>query len=181
MKKIFYLKRAEVSSTGSSTREIVKKILSSKFDIPAPEIITSENGKPYLANIGETPLYFSISHTDELLFIAFSDKNVGIDAEKTSRKVDYAPIVKKFSEKEREKISSALDFLCAWTAKESAVKWLGGTLGRDLRHVRLIDNQLYYKSLPLPLSVSFLTFQEHVLAVCSEEDFSNVNVEPFLE
>ena len=177
MKKIFYLKKVD----GVSTRETLKKILSSKFRFSSPEIITSENGKPYLKNNGELPLHFSVSHTDELLFVVFSDKNVGIDAEKSSRKVEYAPIIKKFPETERAQISSKADFLQNWTAKESAVKWLGGTLGRDLAHLQFVDKQIYYKSLPLPLTISFPAFQEHVVAVCSEEDFTDVQIEPFIE
>ncbi len=177
MKKIFYLKTNDCVST----RETLQKILFSKFAVANPSIVKSENGKPYLAQNEGAPLHFSVSHTDELTFFVFSDKNVGVDAETLSRKIDYAPIVKKFNERERSEITSKTEFLRHWTAKESAVKWLGGTLGKDLKELQFLENELYYKRVPLPIYVCFFEFEGHIFSICGENDFSNAQIDRFIE
>ena len=177
MKKIFYVKTNDCKST----RETLQKILFAKFAIENPMVEKSENGKPYLSQTGEPPLHFSISHTDELTFFVFSDKNVGVDAEKLTRKVEYAPIIKKFKEEERAEILSKTEFLRHWTAKESAVKWLGGRLGKDLNSLQFVKHELYYKCVPLPIYVCFFEFEEHIVAICGENDFSGAQIEQFFE
>ena len=131
----------------------------------------SEAGKPYLdRNVG---LFFSISHTKEKLFIDVSDENVGIDAEKNDRSVEYASIVKRFSAAERLEICDNATFLKHWTAKESAVKWLGGSLSHDLRKLRYEKGVLIYGEIELPANVCFFQIDGHTVCVCGEQDFSN--------
>lgn len=170
MEKIFFVE----SSPFPSSIEAVKSILSLHFGILDAEIYRSENGKPYLKS--NTPLFFSISHTKSGLFIAFSDENVGIDAEMLNREVNYKSILKKFPMEEREEITSTKDFLSHWTVKESAVKWLGGTLAHDLAKLSYIGGVLRYEQLELPLHVTTLCFREHILSVCGERDFSKAEL-----
>ncbi len=168
MEKIFY---ATPSAFSSSTSAIVH-ILKEYFGIANPTIDKTENGKPYL----KTPtkrLFFSLSHTKTHLFIAFSDENVGIDAEKTDREVAYAPLLKKFPFDERETIGSTEDFLRHWTVKEAAVKWLGGTLAHDLKKLRFLNGRLFYEQLELPVCATTLRIADCFVSVCSERDFSN--------
>ena len=175
MKKIFFLKTAD----HSTSEQALKKILSREFKLQNPSIERNENGKPYLQNGKELNLHFSVSHTNGLTFFAFSDKNIGVDAENLSRKVNYAPIAKKFPESEQMEIRSTCDFLRHWTAKESAVKWLGGSLNKDLANLQFIDGQIHYKRVPLPICVCFLEQDGYLVCVCGENDFSNVTIEPF--
>ena len=168
MEKIFFAE----SSAFPTSISAVEKILSTYFGISKAQICRTENGKPYLKNL-ENPLFFSISHTKTGIFIAFSDENVGIDAERLDRDVRYQSILHKFPFEEREEITSCEDFLRHWTVKESAVKWLGGTLAHDLKKLSYINGILRYEQLELPIRVTTLLLQGHILSVCGEKDFSN--------
>lgn len=169
MEKIFY---ADKSSFASSIAT-VKEILSEFFGIENAEIARTENGKPFLVG-SSVRLFFSVSHTDFAWFFAFSDKEVGIDAEPLDRKIDFAPIAGKFPTEEREHILSTQDFLRYWVLKESAVKWLGGTLARDLKKLRFSDGRMLYNDETLPVCPTIKTVADHLVAVCGERDFSDV-------
>ncbi len=167
MEKIFYAER----SAYPTSEHAVKQVLDEYFALPNATIIRNENGKPYLEN-GKS-LFFSVTHTEDMLYIAFSDENVGVDAENLSRMVHFLPIVKKFSLEEREEIRSETDFFYHWTAKESAVKWLGGSIAHDLFKLRFLQGKLYYGEIELPAKLVFLQRDGVLLAVCGERDFSN--------
>ena len=167
MEKIFYTTQREYPSS----EDAVKRILSTVFGVDNARIARMETGKPYLVDI---PLFFSVSHTDGKTFIAFSDANVGIDAERKNRETDFIKILKRFPESERAEIHSHEDFIRHWLVKESAVKWLGGTLASNLRDLRYKCDNLFYKDIPLPVQLCFVEVDHFLLAVCSERDFSNV-------
>lgn len=171
MEKIFYTKR----SAFASSEEAVKKILQDHFGYSAPKILRTENGKSYLAQ-PITPLFFSVSHTQDALFIAFCDENVGLDVEQTKRSVNYLPIIQKFPDNERQTIATTQDFLRHFTAKESAIKWLGGKLSSDFSALSFIGGKLFYKDLPLPVCVTLREYNGFFLTVCSEKDFSNAEI-----
>lgn len=169
MEKIFYVKRSDYPSSESA----VKKILVDYFGVNAPVILRTENGKPYLQG---GKLYFSVAHTGNDLFIAVCDEDVGIDVENLEKSVDYPPIIKRFSVVERNEITDKQAFLRNFTAKESAVKWFGGTLARDFRKLAYIDGKIYYGEMQLPAVTAFIPFRSFILAVTSMQDFSGVEV-----
>ena len=166
MEKIFCMKRAHYKNSD----EALKRILSDFFAIKNAQILRTENGKPYLA---DSSLFFSVSHTHDMLFIAFSSANVGLDAENLSRNVDFAPIVKKFTETEQKSIRSKKDFLKNFTAKESAVKFLGGKLACDFKKLEFLQGKIFYQNSTIPAFVQFLETNGYLLTVVSEKDFSN--------
>lgn len=170
MEKIFY---ADKRKFGSSTAA-VQKILSDFYQMEDVKIVKNENGKPYLDN-PPFPLFFSVAHTDDALFIALSRDNVGLDVERIDRKVNYHAIVSKFEKAEQTEILSREDFLLHWTAKESAIKWLGGTLAHDLKAISFINGNLSYKSLQLPVQACFIRLEKYLLSICSEKDFSDIS------
>lgn len=176
MEKIFYTKK----NTFPSTDDAVFYLLKTFYNIQNPCIKRNENGKPFLDGNKNAYLFFSVSHTDDLLFVAVGNQNVGIDAEKIDREINYLPILKKFSLTERERIRNKQDFISFWTAKESAIKWLGGTIAKTLSKLQYVDGNLYYNGLALPLSLCFFNIENHVVAVCSEVDFSTAEVIPFI-
>ncbi len=171
MEKIFY---TEASVFPSSTAAITH-ILRVYFNLEKTVIDKTENGKPFLLN-PKARLSFSVSHTREKLFIALSDENVGVDAEMESRCVNYPLLVKKFPVEERAEISDATDFLRRWTVKESAIKWLGGTIARDLKKISFRQNELRYDGIEIPVYITTRTVEDHILSVCSERDFSTAEV-----
>ena len=151
MEKIFYAERSKYPTSESA----VKTILNKYFGYETADILRTDNGKPYLN--GEDGLFFSVSHTDDTLFIAFSDKNIGLDAEPKNRKVD---------------------FLKNFTAKESAVKFFGGKLAIDLKYLQVIGNEIIYKGNPLSATLSYPKAEEFIIAVVCENDFSNAELIP---
>ena len=169
MEKIFYTDKSAYPDSESA----IKQVLSEYFNLKNVVITKNEHGKPYLENGREISLFFSVSHTQNRLFIAFSDENVGIDVENLSRKTDYLPIIKRFSSEERKEILSSADFLRHWVAKESAIKWLGGSLAHDLQKLRFVENRLFYGEIEIPAHLTFHSFENYVLAICSERDFTN--------
>ncbi len=172
MEKIFYAKQDEYPNSEA----FIKRVLRERLDIRYPEIVRGETGKPYLVN-GD--LHFSLAHTNGMLFLAAADKTVGLDAESISRKTNYVAIVKRYADAERLEIRSDEDFLRHWTARESAVKWLGGSLARDMRSIRFEKGVLYYRDTVFPVPLSFQRFEEYLLAVCCERDFSKTVPERF--
>ena len=166
MLDIFYAPKTDFTSSA----QMLKKILNERFSVFEYEIYKSENGKPFLSLKKQetTPLFFSVSHTDTAYFIAFSNENIGIDAEPLSRKTNYAPILKKFAAEERNFVQNDKDFLLLWTAKESAIKWLDGTIAKDLKKLTYVNKMLTLNGLQLPLKVYEFEFFEHVITVCKE-------------
>ena len=173
MEKIFFAdKSASISST-----DAIKKILAQYYGITQAKLNRTENGKPYLESPA-LPIFFSVTHTKKLLFIAVSDKNVGLDAELLNREVAYESILRRFPEEDRKQISTTQSFLCHWVIKESAIKWLGGTIAHDLDKLSYIEEKLYYKQAPLPVCITPRLFEGHVLAICCEKDFSTAKFIP---
>ena len=168
MINVFYAKRTEFDSSS----EMLKKILNERFSIFEYEIYQNENGKPFLRlQVSSLPaLFFSVSHTKTAYFIAISDENIGIDAEECARKSDYAPILRKFHESERLLVKTNKDFLILWTAKESIIKWLGGTIAKDLKKICYIDGTATLNGLELPLQITQGEFYDHYLSLCSEKN-----------
>ena len=100
MEKIFHVKKNRFSSTDETLRFIFNRF----YGMLNAEIVRNENGKPFLKSKETTPpLFCSVSHTDNELFIAISRKNVGLDVENTHRTVHYEPIIKHFSPFIKEK------------------------------------------------------------------------------
>ncbi len=173
MEKIVYVE----PSRFSSSVEGVTEILRTHFNIQSPTIARTENGKPYLQSPA-LPLFFSVSHTKAGLFIAFCDENVGLDCELCSRELNLPLLLKRFSQAEREEISSTRDFLVHWTVKEAAVKWLGETLASTLSKLAYVKGRLYYEGLELPVKITTLEINGHILSTCSERDFSTAQIIP---
>ena len=96
------------------------------IDIKKQEIRYGEFEKPYL--FGYPDIHFNISHSEELLVCAVSDKNVGIDAEKIG---EYSKklIERVCSEEELERVLKSdnvnYEFCKLWTKKEAYSKLLG--------------------------------------------------------
>lgn len=161
MYKIFYMNKCADLHTDTA----IQRLLREHFNVSNARILRTENGKPY---VDGCPLFVSVSHTNDLLFLVFSDENVGLDIESLDRDVLCAPIIKKFHITEREEITSAELFLRHWTAKEATVKWLGGTLAKDLYKLDFTDGQMRYGEILLPLHFTFFTIENYLLCICAE-------------
>ena len=147
----------------------MKKIFSAYYGNDNVTILRAEHGKPYV----EGGPFFSVTHTQDRLYIAFSDEEIGLDAEHLSREPHYEPILKKFPPQERAEITSAKEFLRHWVVKESAVKYLGGTLAADLNKLCYTNGSLSHNEQAFPSKITLLQHENFILSVCSNENFEN--------
>ena len=98
-----------------------------------------KNNKPYLENtIG---LKFNISHTEGLVLLAFSKREVGIDVEKINFKFEFKDILENcFTRDEITNIdNNIISFYRYWTAKEAYLKCDGIGLIRNLKEIEIIS------------------------------------------
>ena len=91
-----------------------------------PPIRVTDRGKPYFEG---DDLHFSVSHTKHHVFVALSDKPIGIDAEERDRQIRPELAEKILSPAERLRYDAAADkraaLLKLWVLKEARVKYTG--------------------------------------------------------
>ena len=149
---VFYAPREKVADTETA----LKTILSKYYGIENAVISRNEHGKPFLEK-GEP--FFSVSHTQELFFVAVASFPIGLDAEPKNREVEFLSICKKYPF--FTPIPTATkEFLKAWTDFESAVKFLGGSLALDGKKLQKDDTRFHFLEFEI---------QEHFLCVCTGE------------
>ncbi len=96
---------------------LVDKFLEEVYGIESREVVFDE-GKPVLIDGGK---YFSISHSEDLIAIAFSDSNCGVDIEKIKLRE-----FKKIADKMNFNAETLGEFYQEWTKYEALYK-----LGKD--------------------------------------------------
>lgn len=99
---------------------LVDKFLEEVYGIESREIVF-EDGKPILIDGGK---HFSISHSEDLIAIAFSDSNCGVDIEKIKLRE-----FKKIAERMKFEAETLGEFYEEWTKYEAKYK-----LGKDLEY-----------------------------------------------
>ncbi|MGM9645446.1 MAG: 4'-phosphopantetheinyl transferase family protein [Eubacteriales bacterium] len=118
--------------------DLCKDMLFLYFGIENPVFEKTSNGKPFIDNGGA---FFSISHTENRVYCAVSDKNIGIDAEFSPGKSDKK--IQKFANRffavneiefiEKEGFSEKA-FFEVWTKKEAYIKLKDMTLA-DIKKI----------------------------------------------
>lgn len=108
--------------------------------IKCPPILFTQKGKPYFEN---NPVYFSVSHSGDLIVCALNETKIGIDVEEIT---EFNPklIDRICSSTEKEYIgASKSKFFEIWTAKEAYSKILGEGLSIGLKNIAIdIENGL---------------------------------------
>lgn len=124
-----------------------KETISKEFEIDKKDLIFSvtESGKPYCKSHPE--IHFSLSHSGDLLALAISDKEIGIDIEKL-RTAKEALITRVCSKNEINKINSSENkdktFTEIWTKKEAYLKALGTGIDRELSGIDTTDEKFNF-------------------------------------
>lgn len=156
------------------TRRIVTKLLLARYlntDAAGVCFGSSLNKKPVLA--GRTNIHFNISHSSELILIAVSDHEVGIDVERLDPDLRHSEIAENaFSEDELEFYEMAGDrverFYRMWTRKESLLKAVGKGINNDLKLIPSMEgsHQLKHEitGSALPWRVSYFEPREQYAA-----------------
>lgn len=154
-----------------STESFVKKLAVEKLNMHGPVILRNQHGKPYFQKTdGQPTLHFSVSHTDNKLFVVFSNREIGIDVENKNRNVDYSRLIRRVDES--FSVASTLEFLRLWTAKESVVKYMGGAMAPDAKDILFspVFDCVQYREQCLPVVVQHFEFENYLVAVCSESE-----------
>ncbi|MDE6475142.1 MAG: hypothetical protein K2L70_08595 [Clostridia bacterium] len=116
----------------------------SKYSQVKDEVFSIEylpSGAPQLISCGKPNGYVSVSHSDGVLAIAFSECKIGIDIERADRKVS-------------PKICKSIEH---WTAIEAYAKWTREGLSKDIISQRLPEDM-----------ISTMLFGEYVISICSQ-------------
>ena len=121
----------------------------------------NEDGKPYFKN---APYFFSISHSNGIVAVVLSDKNIGIDIEWLNKTRDFLSLSKRiFSNEEQKKIINSndlpTDFYSIWTKKEAFAKLTGNGLASIFRQD--IENSVRFDLYKLSIHD-----QDAILSIC---------------
>ena len=135
-----------------------------------------KNNKPYVENT--LGLKFNISHTEDLVLLAFSKREVGIDVEKINFKFEFKDILENcFTRDEIINIdNNIISFYRYWTAKEAYLKCDGIGLIRNLKEIEIIsfENEFIKINDSKRNTISRLKSLNHddkyVGAICLEEN-----------
>ncbi|MDX2080860.1 MAG: 4'-phosphopantetheinyl transferase superfamily protein [Terrimicrobiaceae bacterium] len=133
---------APVQSTFVKSRAGLRRILAGYLgcDLHDVEVERPLNGKPRLMD-GE--LFFNVSHSGSEICAAFSAAEIGIDIERSDRRVDAIALAHRyFLPEEASRISASgnplADFLQTWVVKEAAVKLSGEGLATAIGAVQTL-------------------------------------------
>lgn len=129
MKLFFY----SVDKKVNTDRFILKALEEYLAEVPIKlndkAIYRTQNGKPYFA---DNALFVGVSHSYDVLVIAFDAENFGIDCEKIVER-DFLDISRRFFNKDEQALIKEAKnpfntFLGIWTKKEAYIKCFGKTL-----------------------------------------------------
>lgn len=120
-----------ISENNIRSNELLKNILKDYYNIINPVIIKNDSGKPYLKDLD---LYYNISHSKDLLVIAFNETEIGVDIEYHNNLRRFEKLVNHYFFNDEQLIydkTKSLDyFYLIWTKKESYSKFIGtGIIG----------------------------------------------------
>jgi 4'-phosphopantetheinyl transferase len=121
-------KRLDGANAHEAGRELLRQLVGE-----LPVICVTAAGKPYFS---DNRVHFSITHTKGHAFCCVSHRNIGIDAEELSRKIDLRLADKILSPGEKARFDAAPDknsaLLRLWVLKESYAKLTGRGWGSYL-------------------------------------------------
>ena len=118
-----------IRNSDSRLREMAALLLIRKYTASV-ETRYTELGKPY-KNIGPK---FNVSHSKDLVGIAISRREVGLDIE-TMREYKKDIIEYSFTKEEQKAIKTDLDFFKMWTDKEATSKCIGIGLSKGIKNI----------------------------------------------
>ena len=120
--KIYLIEYVDIAKA----KQAILQTYSQEHDGMRYSIDHADKGRPLLKREGERYGEISVSHTANMLAIAFSDMPIGIDLEKRDREID----------------KRVCDSIEHWTRYEAYGKWLGEGISRKLLKGQLPDKLL---------------------------------------
>ncbi len=124
----------------SYSHEFLFFILKNYYDITAIEtdLKKTELGKLYIEN---SPIKFNLSHSDNVIAIAFCENELGFDVEKL-RDLSYSKLSQRCFGTTPQ---NAEEFFELWTKAESFVKFKAKSILAELKDIEIEDNAITYK------------------------------------
>lgn len=161
------------------SRSILNKVFETILDVPIANIVVlrEKYHKPYIKN--KSGIKFNISHTDGLVLVGFSKKELGVDIEKMKDDFEFGDILEDcFTSGEIKNIGFDTSmFYKYWTAKEAYLKYEGYGLIRDPKEIEVIhmDDQMIkiedkVKRINIDLRVLNLFSDKYFGAICIQEE-----------
>lgn len=136
--------------------DFVFKIAKDEYGLKEPPTLSlSENGKPYFKDLPD--FHFNISHSKNLLAIAFSNAPVGVDIEK-HREINLRIAERYFCETEKQYVNDPVSFFYVWTRKEAYLKKSGDGIKKRLDSFCVLNDP----------KIKTYTFEGFTLSVCSK-------------
>ncbi len=140
------------------SKAILKQLIAQFIAIDVKKIIIAKtsSGKPYLVNNPHPPLYFNSSDSDDLVLLAFSRTEIGVDIEYKCNKLLMDEISStNFTRQEQMQLQLAPDpldyFYTIWTRKEAILKAAGTGVNDYLNELSVANgvNPVSLSVLPL--------------------------------
>ena len=153
-----FLSKFKNSGCSSRKNEITSTyLLLKQIGVDINSLHYDENGKPLLNN-----KWISISHDEDIVVVALSDENLGVDILSIDKQYDL--LQKSFDIQDKE------EFMKTWVVMESFMKYLGLGLKAGYKNIRIVlaDGTVFYKG--ELVDVEFITskIDNHYLGLLAE-------------
>lgn len=174
----FFLYNLQKTFSKNSCRKIVEKTAQTELTNNKIRLNHDGNGKPYLVY---DERHVSYSHTDDSLFIAFSESPIGVDFERKGRSRELENM-REYAFSGKDSVPDDINLLELWCLKEASLKKKGigflfanpneYTLTADRQNYELrngdeIIDEGFYK---------IIKKDQYVFAICSMTDITNYKI-----
>lgn len=146
-----------------NSHELLFNLLHIHYEIVATEndLAGTKHGKLYLKN---SPIFFNITHSNEIVAIAIGESELGLDVEfikpRTNSKLkDIFGNTPKTDE----------DFYTLWTKAESFVKYSASSIVAELKKITLDNDSVYYNGEIQPVKTKSFLVDNYVFSICSTD------------
>lgn len=186
---VLRLKNREAACVSLGAGLLLQSVLEKKLGIEPKDIVLAktDNGKPYLEDYPD--FYFNISHSGDMIFIAYGNSPVGIDVEKLRCSDKDMQMAKRcFTDKEYEYIvcqetingidseseplsidsTKELKFTSVWTMKEAYLKYKGTGISIPLNsfEVDLEKGSVEGEN----VKITRMQIGEYMFSICTDDD-----------
>lgn len=175
----------EIQVKSQLSRGILREILSKNLGCSAKDlkIQRGHEGKIYLPDYPE--LHFNVSHSKNLIIIALSKNEIGIDIEFNKAKFNASTIKSFMSKQEADKFANlptSLEqqeyFFLIWTAKEAIAKYYGQGLKMDFSGLTIYKtDDVNFTSSNSSIHGQYVPIgPDYTLALCQKEALINYEI-----
>lgn len=139
--------------------------------ITKPIIKTEKYGKAYISNFED--IHFNVSHSNNMISCAISDRPVGTDIEYNDPQIDLNIAKQYFFNSEYENIMKSPnppdEFFSYWVLKESYMKYTGLGFNLELNSFEIvIDDKIKLRNDKNNIKFSLFDINDYKLAVASK-------------